>query len=200
MTVGISGAGSAVPAIDVEQLLAQVDRGTPGMAPYPEIGGNRVRLITTPGEFYDDLRRELVDPELRTLNISEYAWYRNGFGAEATDLVHDALRRGVDVASTTDMMGTRSKFGSFQQQRLARAGAEVAEHRPWMGSLADHRKLFVINGSTMYLTGVGLGSRPRRVLRRPDQRWRADAAGEVREPGRRCPARRRERVQDQAVT
>lgn len=168
MTAGLNGLGAAVPTnasaltpgdIDIDELLAQVERGTPEMGAYPEVGGNRIQLFTNVNDFYDDLRSELVSPDLRTANISEYAWYRNGFGAEATDLVEAALQRGVDVASTTDMMGTRSKFGSFQQRRLARAGAEVAEHRPWMGALADHRKLFVLNGETMYLTGVGLGKK-----------------------------------------
>ena len=169
MTTGPLAAAAAQPHlalppaapldVDVDDLLARVDRGSAAMGPYPEVGGNRVQLMTTVGEFYDDLARELRSPDLRTLNVQEYAWYRNGFGREATGLVEDALHRGVDVASTTDMMGTRSKLGSFQQARLRRAGAEIGEHRPWMGSLADHRKLFVVNGTTMYLTGVGLGQK-----------------------------------------
>lgn len=148
----------------VRELLGDIDRGSSAMAPYPEVGGNRVTVYGNVPDFYDDLRGELQKPH-RSINIAQYAWYRNGFGKEATKLVEEQLRNGADVATTTDMFGTRGKLGSFQQARLRRAGAEVAESRPWnSGALADHRKLMVFDGRTMFMTGVGLG-------RKYESRW-----------------------------
>lgn len=125
-------------------------------------------------EFFPRIVRDLAAAQ-RSIHILMFGWKDGEIGREVLEVLQERRRAGVEVRIVVDGLGSRPTGASSDlYDRLVAAGAQVVVNDTAAldrtGTLpdrslvfpprdlgrADHRKLYVVDGSVMWLGGAGI--------------------------------------------
>jgi cardiolipin synthase len=136
----------------------------------PLTTGNRVTPLQNGDEAYPAML-EAIDSASASIGLSTYIFDSDPAGAQFTDALDRAVRRGVDVRVLIDTVGARYSRPSITRE-LRRRNVPVALFgrtlMPWRMpymNLRNHRKILVVDG-TVGFTG-GMNIRAGAVMKHP---------------------------------
>ena len=124
------------------------------------VGGNRAEIYNNGDEIFPAMIAAIGDARL-SVNLESYIFWDDNAGAPVAAALMDAARRGVEVRVLVD--GTGSKFSGAMLQRMRHAGVHTAVyHRLLLKNLhkivsRTHRKILVVDGTTSFTGGFGIG-------------------------------------------
>lgn len=123
----------------------------------PAMGGNKLTLITTPGEITRSIIRE-IEKATSTCHLQFYIWENGGLVDEVINALMAAAARGVTCRLLLDSIGSRDFLGSEAVDAMKRGGIKVRESLP-AGlikalfsriDIRNHRKIVVIDGNVAF--------------------------------------------------
>ena len=128
----------------------------------PNSASNRVKLLVDAGSFYPALEKAIQEAK-STIHVQFYIWHDDEVGQKFLALLIEAAKRGVKVRVLLDELGCLDLSTSFFDPLL-----EVGGQFSWFQSfniwrnryflnLRNHRKLQIIDGSTVFVGGMNIG-------------------------------------------
>ncbi len=124
-------------------------------------GGNSYQVLSNGDEIFPPML-DAIKAARRRISFETYIYEKGSVGAQFTDALERAARRGVQVNLVVDAMGS-NKIPSEWRDRLRQAGARVGSFgMPRWYTLEElnyrtHRKILVIDGRVGFTGGVGVG-------------------------------------------
>ena len=142
--------------------------------------GNRVRLLNTGPETFDEMET-LIHDARESIVMEAYIFRSDEVGRRFGDALVGAAKRGVRVRLLVDWVGARNTSRAFLEE-LRASGVVLSIFsppglRPWFGiAPRDHRKLLVVDGKVGVTGGVGIGVEwMRGVATKRRSQWRDEA-------------------------
>jgi cardiolipin synthase len=127
----------------------------------PLTTGNRVTPLQNGDEAYPAML-EAIDSASASIGLSTYIFDSDPAGAQFTDALDRAVRRGVDVRVLIDTVGARYSRPSITRE-LRRRNVPVALFgrtlMPWRMpymNLRNHRKILVVDGKVGFTGGMNI--------------------------------------------
>jgi cardiolipin synthase len=123
-------------------------------------GGNRYDVLENGDQIFPAMLAAIHNAK-RRVSLETYIYEKGVVGAEFTDAMEAAARRGVTVNVTVDALGSKAMPGEWVE-RLEAAGAKVGYFGPpkWFAPRAvnnrTHRKMLITDGHVAFTGGVGL--------------------------------------------
>ncbi len=151
---GQPGAPSFYAHWPVAQTIMAAGAGAP-------VAGNRLRLLTTGEEIYDELERRIQGAR-HTIHITTFILGRDDTGRRIVRLLAERARAGVKVRLLLDSVGSMFIGGNFLAP-LRQAGGEVIWFMPVLpftsrgsANLRNHRKIAVFDHTAAIIGGHNL--------------------------------------------
>jgi len=138
------------------------------------VPGNEAEIYNNGDEIFPAMTAAIRGART-SVNLESYIFWDDRAGTMVADALIDAARNGVEVRVLVD--GTGSKFTRGQLDRMRLAGVRAAVYhrvRPWsLHKIAHrtHRKILVVDGTTSFTGGFGIGDRWLGDARGPEE-WR----------------------------
>jgi cardiolipin synthase A/B len=177
--MGITAIGR-LPPFTLSERAARVERvpQKPSLAPaYPKTLRNNVEVLVDGGQFFPRMLADLRSAS-SSIHIAQYGFKDGKIGREVAEILCAKARSGVEVRVVVDRRGTQlgNEATAALFKKMTDAGVQVVtsdgrrlldrdglEGAPKRLDLSfdelnklDHRKLYVIDGKTAYLGGMGL--------------------------------------------
>jgi cardiolipin synthase len=125
---------------------------------YGPVGGNRIRLLLTGEEEFNELERHILEAK-RSIHITTFILGRDATGRRIVELLTRRAQEGIKVRLLLDGLGCFLSSRGFVEP-LRRAGGEVGRFMPVMpfasrgsANLRNHRKMSIFDGSTALVGG-----------------------------------------------
>jgi cardiolipin synthase len=138
------------------------------------VGGNRAEIYNNGDAIFDAMIAAIGGARV-SVNLESYIFSDDSAGRPVAAALMDAARRGVEVRVLVD--GTGSKFSGPMLERMRHAGVRTAVyHALGLRSLhkivsRTHRKILVVDGTSSFTGGFGIGERWLGDAREPAE-WR----------------------------
>jgi cardiolipin synthase len=123
-------------------------------------GGNRYDVLINGDQIFPSMLAAIQNAK-RRVSFESYIYQKGIVGAEFTDALEAAAKRGVKVNVIIDALGSKSMPNAWGE-RLEAAGAQIGIFGPpkWYAPKAlnnrTHRKILIVDGRVGFTGGVGL--------------------------------------------
>jgi len=123
----------------------------------PTMPGNRLSLLSTSDDFFDQLIRD-IDQARRSCFLEFYIWHAGGRADEVAQALARARSRGVDCKILLDSIGSADFLSGESCRQMQAQGIEILECLPAgiiralfvRVDLRNHRKIVTIDGRVGY--------------------------------------------------
>jgi cardiolipin synthase A/B len=137
--------------------------------------GNTITDLENGDEIFPAMLQAIASAK-KTVTFETYIYWDGEIGRKFADALSERARAGVDVNVTIDWAGSISMDEALLEQ-MKEAGVHVQRYRPlhWYNlsrmNNRTHRKLLVVDGTTGFTGGVGIGDEWQGHAQDPDH-WR----------------------------
>jgi cardiolipin synthase A/B len=123
-------------------------------------GGNRYDVLINGDQIFPSMLAAIADARHR-ISFESYIYEKGVVGAEFTDALEAAAKRGIKVNVIVDALGSKSMPKEWTQ-RLEAAGVSIGTfgtpkwYAPRAVNNRTHRKILIVDGCVGFTGGVGL--------------------------------------------
>lgn len=153
---------------DIQSELSEFDEVSASVSKYissvgfPLYYGGHERYLKTGEECFEAMKDAVAHAE-KYIFIESFIIREDSFFDELKELFVKKIREGVEVRIIYDGMGSLSTLSRDFPERMNKLGIKTMEFNPFIPVFTvlqnnrDHRKIFVVDGTTAIVGGVNIG-------------------------------------------